>query len=158
MLEIYVDGDACPVKKEVARIALRHGLKVFVVSHGPLSVPASGRIEHIRVKKGFDAADDWIAERIGEGDIAITADIPLAERCLKKGARVVAPNGQVFDDASIREAMATRALMDNLRQMGMITGGPAPFVPADRSRFLSRLGEAIQAVMRYSGSSSSGGG
>lgn len=166
MLVIYVDGDACPVKKEVVRVALRHGLKVLVVSHGSLRIPAHGRVEHVRVKQGFDAADDWIAEQIGEGDIAVTADILLAERCLKKGARVVGPNGQVLDEASIGNAMATRALMDHLRQMGTITGGPAPFTPADRSRFLSRMEDAIQAITRarkdqssvYSGSDSSGGG
>lgn len=148
VLEIYVDGDACPVKDEVYRLALRHGLKVLVVSHGPLRVPLEGRVERVRVKQGFDAADDWIADHIGEGDIAITADIPLADRCLKKGARVLAPNGQMFTEESIGDALANRGLAEHLRQMGEITRGPAPFSPGERSRFLSRLGEAIVAIRR----------
>lgn len=146
MLDIYVDGDACPVKSEVYRIALRHGLRVLVVSHGPLRVPEKGRVERVRVKAGFDAADDWIADHIERNDIAITADIPLADRCLKKGARVVSPNGQVFTPASIGDALASRALMEHLRQMGEVTGGPAPFSPADRTRFVSRLGEIIVGI------------
>jgi len=148
MLDIYVDGDACPVKDEVYRVALRHDLKVYVVSDGALRASAPGRVEFIRVRQGYNAADDWIAERAGEGDIAITTDIPLADRCLKKGARVVAPNGRAFTEDSIGEAMAKRELMDHLRQMGAITGGPPPFVPADRSRFLARLEETIHAIRR----------
>jgi uncharacterized protein YaiI (UPF0178 family) len=140
MLDVYVDGDACPVKDEVYRVAARHDLKVYVVSDGPLRAEARGRVEFIRVKQGWNAADDWIAERAGAGDIAVTSDIPLADRCLKSGARVVAPNG--------REALAKRELMDHLRQMGAVTGGPAPFVPADRSRFLARLEEVIQGIRR----------
>jgi uncharacterized protein YaiI (UPF0178 family) len=148
MLDVYVDGDACPVKDEVYRVALRHDLKVYVVSDGPLRADARGRVEFIRVRQGFNAADDWIAERAGDGDIAITADIPLADRCIKNGARVVAPNGREFTEDSIGEAMAKRELMDQLRQMGAITGGPPPFAPADRSRFLARLEETIQAIRR----------
>lgn len=145
-MDIYVDGDACPVKEEVYRLALRHDIKVLMVSHGPLHVPARGRIEGVRVRKGFGATDDWIAEHAEEGDIVVTADIPLADRCLKKGARVLAPNGQVFTEASIGEALATRELKEHLRQMGGVTGGPTPFAPADRTRFLARLGEAIHAA------------
>jgi len=148
MLDVYVDGDACPVKDQVYRVALRHDLKVYVVSDGPLRAQAPGRVEFIRVRQGYNAADDWIAERAGEGDIAVTSDIPLADRCLKKGARVVAPNGREFTEDSIGEAMARRELMDQLRQMGAVTGGPPPFVPADRSRFLARLEETIQAIRR----------
>jgi len=148
MLDIYVDGDACPVKDEVYRVALRHDLKVYFVSDGALRAAARGRVEFIRVRQGYNAADDWIAERAGEGDIAITTDIPLADRCLKKGARVLAPNGRAFTEDSIGEAMAKRELMDHLRQMGAVTGGPPPFVPADRSRFLARLEETIQAIRR----------
>ena len=151
MLDIYIDADACPVKDEIYRVALRHKLKVFVVSHGPLWVPQRNYIEPVRVKKGLDSADDWIAGRAGADDIVITSDIPLADRCLKSRARVIAPNGQVFSEESIGSAMATRALMDELRQMGEVTGGPAPFVPADRARFLARLGEAIQAIRRDAG-------
>jgi len=146
-MDIYVDGDACPVKEDVYRLALRHDIRVMVVSHGPLHVPARGRIAGVRVKKGFGAADDWIAEHVAEGDLVVTADIPLADRCLKKGARVLAPNGQAFAEASIGEALATRELMEHLRQMGAVTDGPPPFSPADRSRFLSRLGEAIHAAL-----------
>ena len=148
MLDVYVDGDACPVKNEVYRVALRHDLKVYVVSDGQLRAQAPGRVEFIRVRQGFNAADDWIAERVQEGDIAITTDIPLADRCLKKGAKVVAPNGRAFTEDSIGEALAKRELMDHLRQMGEVTGGPPPFVPADRSRFLARLEETIQAIRR----------
>ena len=148
MLDIYIDADACPVKDEIYRVALRHRCVVFVVSHGPLWVPQRDHVKPVRVKKGFDSSDDWIAERAGAGDIVITADIPLADRCLKRGAQVIAPNGQVFTEESIGAALATRALMDQLRQMGEVTGGPAPFVPADRSRFLARLGEAIQSIRR----------
>ena len=148
MLDVYVDGDACPVKEEVYRVAARHDLKVYVVSDGPLRGGAKGRVEFIRVAQGYNAADDWIAERAGEGDIAVTSDIPLADRCIKKGARVVTPNGREFTEDSIGEAMAKRELMDHLRQMGTITGGPPPFAPADRSRFLARLEETIQAIRR----------
>jgi len=148
MLDVYVDGDACPVKDEVYRVAARHDLKVYVVSDGSLRATAPGRVEFIRVSQGYNAADDWIAERAGAGDIAVTSDIPLADRCLKNGARVIAPNGRVWTEDSIGEAMAKRELMDHLRQMGAITGGPPPFAPADRSRFLARLEETIQAIRR----------
>lgn len=146
MLDIFVDGDACPVKDEIYRVALRHDLKVYVVSHGPLWLPGKGRVERIRVKPGLDAADDWIADHAGAGDIVVTADIPLAARCLERGARVLGPNGQVFTEASIGDALASRELMDHLRQMGVATGGPSPFSASDRSRFLSKLGEAIQSI------------
>ena len=148
MVDIYVDGDACPVKKEVYRVAERHGLRVLLVSHTALPVPAAGRVERVRLRRGFGAADDWIVEHIRLDDIAVTADIPLADRCLKKGARVLAPNGRVFTEALIGDALANRELMEHLRQMGQITGGPAPFAPADRSRFLSRLDEVIVAIRR----------
>ena len=148
MLDLYVDGDACPVKDEAYRVAARHDLKVYVVSDGPLRASASGRVEFVRVQQGWNAADDWIAERAGAGDIAVTSDIPLAARCLENGARVLTPNGREFTEESIGEALAKRELMDHLRQMGEVTGGPAPFQPADRSRFLARLEEIIQAIKR----------
>jgi uncharacterized protein len=148
VLDVYVDGDACPVKDEVYRVALRHDLKVYVVFCGVLRAQAPGRVEFVRVKQGFDAADDWIAERASEGDIVITSDIPLADRAIKKGARAIAPNGKPFTEDSIGEAMANRALMDQLRAMNAVSGGPAPFVSADRSRFLSALDEAIQKLRR----------
>ncbi len=151
MLDIYIDADACPVKDEVYRVAQRYGLKVFVVSNNGMRVPGGDWLEAVVLPAGFSTVDDWIAERAGAGDIVITADIPLAERCLQKGARVLGPKGHVFTEDSIGEALATRALMEELRQMGAATGGPAPMAKQDRSRFLSRLDETIQAVRRAGG-------
>lgn len=147
-MPIYVDADACPVKDEVYRVARRYGIRVFVVSNSPIFVPKDELFEMVVVRGGFDAADDWIAERIGEGDIAVTSDIPLADRCLKKGARALGPKGLAFTEDSIGEALATRALLDMLRQSGEYGGGPAPFGKADRSRFLAKLDEAIHAIRR----------
>ena len=145
---IFVDADACPVKEDIYRVALRHGIHVVVVSGRPLRIPARHGIEHVRVKSSLDAADDWIAGRVGAEDIVVTADVPLAARCLSRRARVIAPDGRLFTDDSIGGALANRELMDQLRQMGAATGGPAPFSRADRARFLARLGEAIQALVR----------
>jgi uncharacterized protein YaiI (UPF0178 family) len=142
-LTLYIDGDACPVKDEVYRIALKNGLKVYVACHSALRAPAKGRVEVVRVKAGLNAADDWIAERASEGDVVVTADIPLADRCLKRGARVVAPDGRVFTEDSIGQAMAGRDLSDQLRQMGVMTGGPAPFGAADRRRFVAALSRLV---------------
>jgi hypothetical protein len=150
VLDVFVDGDACPVKAEVYRVALRHDLKVYVVFCGVLRAEAPGRVEFVRVRQGADAADDWIAEQAGEGDLVVTADILLASRVLARGARVVTPDGRALTAESIGDAVANRALMDHLRQMGEITGGPAPFTRADRSRFLARLEETIQVVRRES--------
>jgi uncharacterized protein YaiI (UPF0178 family) len=147
-MPIYVDADACPVKEEVYRVARRYGIKVYVVANAPLRVPAEDLIELVEVRGGFDAADHWIAERIGPGDIAITADIPLADRCLRRGARVLGPKGLAFTEESIGDAVATRALLDMLRQSGQFGGGPAPFTKEDRSRFLSKLDESIHATRR----------
>ena len=147
-MEIYIDGDACPVKDEVYKVAARYDLKVFVVTNQAIFVPNRPTIERVVVKGGLDVADDWIAERIQADDIAITADIPLAGRCLEKGARVIGPKGAVFTDATIGEALATRELLDTLRQSGMMGGGPAPYAPKDRSRFLAKLDETIQAIRR----------
>ena len=147
-MPIYMDADACPVKAEVYRVARRYEIKVYVVANALLRVPAEHLIELVVVKEGFDAADDWIAERINEGDIAITADIPLADRCLKRGARVLGPKGVEFTEDAIGNALATRALLDMLRQSGEFGGGPAPFVNADRSRFLAKLDTLIHAVRR----------
>src|SRR6266545_7054931 len=145
MLIIYVDADACPVKGEVYRVARRYALRVAVVANAPLKVPAEDLVELV-VRPGFGAADDWIAEQAGPGDIVVTADIPLAARCLEKGARVLDPKGYPFTDNDIGSALALRALMDELRQGGAVTGGPAAMTPKDRSRFLSRLDEAVNAV------------
>ena len=147
MLIIYVDADACPVKDEVYRVARRYGLRVAVVANAALRVPANDRVELV-VRPGFGAADDWIAGQAGPGDIVVTADIPLAARCLAAGARVLDPKGRPFTDDDIGAALATRELMEGLRQSGAVTGGPAPMTPRDRSRFLSKLDEAVNAVRR----------
>jgi uncharacterized protein YaiI (UPF0178 family) len=149
-ISIYIDADACPVKAEIYRVAERYGLKVFVVSNSYINVPRDPRVERVVVSDGFDAADDWIVERAGPGDIVVTADIPLADRSLKKGAAVIGSTGIAFTASSIGMAMANRELMSNLRAMGEITGGPKPMSQRDRSRFLSTLDETIQKLRRAS--------
>jgi uncharacterized protein YaiI (UPF0178 family) len=148
MLDIYVDADACPVKEEVYRVAERYSLKAFLVANSWMRAPDDPRIELVIVADGLDAADDWIAERAGEGDIAITADIPLAARCVKNGARALSPSGRPFNEDSIGDALATRNLMTELRETGEIQGGGRPFTKQDRSRFLQELDKAIQAIKR----------
>ncbi len=147
MLTVYVDADACPVKEEVYRVARRYGLRVAVVANAPLRVPNDPLIELV-VRPGFGAADDWIAQEAGEGDVVVTADIPLAARCLGRGARVIDPKGRPFTDNDIGGALAMRDLREELRQGGELTGGPSPMTPRDRSRFLSKLDEAANAVLR----------
>ncbi len=147
-MPIYIDADACPVKEEVYRVARRYEIKVFVVANAPIRVPDEALIELVVVRGGFDAADDRIVECVVAGDIVITTDIPLADRCLRNGARVLGPKGVEFTEDAIGEALATRALLDMLRQSGTIGGGPAPFAKADRSRFLAKLDELIHAVRR----------
>ncbi len=151
MLEIYLDADGCPVKEETYRVARRYGLPVYVVAGRALGVPNEANIRAIAAGKAFDAADDWIAEHVGEDDIAVTADIPLASRCLEKGAWVLTPRGQDFTAENIGDALASRALMDELRQMGLASGGPPPMGKPERSRFLSRLDEVVQAIKRSVG-------
>lgn len=131
-------------------MAGRYELQVFVVSNSWMNVPREPGIEQVVVSDGFDAADDWIAERAGPGDIVVTADIPLADRCLKAGAAVIGNTGVPFTTASIGMAMANRELLSNLRAMGEVTGGPKPMTPRDRSRFLSALDEAINRLRRAS--------
>jgi uncharacterized protein YaiI (UPF0178 family) len=145
---IYVDADACPVKDEIYRVAARHGLPVSVVAGGYIRVPDDPLIERIAAGSGMDAADDWIAERAGNGDIVITADIPLASRCVKAGASVIAPNGKPFTEESIGITLAVRNLMTDLRSSGEVTGGPRAFQPRDRSAFLSALDQAIRRIQR----------
>jgi len=152
-ITLYIDADACPVKNEIYRVAERHALKgtalkVLVVSNSPIAVPRDEMIERVVVGAGMDEADNWIAERARDGDIIITADVPLASRGVKAGAAVIAPNGRVFTEASIGETLATRNLMDALRSAGEITGGPKPFAPRDRSEFLSALDRAIVRLTR----------
>jgi uncharacterized protein YaiI (UPF0178 family) len=146
---IFVDADACPVKDEIFRVATRCGLKVVLVSNSPLRVPRSPLFESIVVARGqFDGADDWIVEQITDRDIAITSDIPLAARCLEKGARALDAKGRVYSPESIGDALASRELMTHLRAMGEMGGGPPPFSARDRSTFLQRLDDLIQALRR----------
>jgi uncharacterized protein YaiI (UPF0178 family) len=147
-IEIFVDADACPVKEEIYRVARRYELHVYVVSNGGVRVPADPLIEMVVVAEGPDAADDWIVARVARGDVVVTADIPLAHRCLQLGAEVIGPTGRPFTTASIGSAMAQRGLMEHLRSTGEITGGPRPFAAGDRSRFLSALDEAINRSKR----------
>ena len=147
-IAIYVDADACPVKAEVYRVAERYGLHVFVVANSPIAVPRIPSIERVVVASGPDAADDWIAERIGAADVCVTADIPLAARCLAAGAQAVSPTGHRWTDANIGNALAGRAVSQHLREIGAASGGPAAMTKADRSRFLSELDAACQAARR----------
>lgn len=151
MIRILIDADACPVKEETYKVALRHKASVVVVSNSPIRVPQSALISRKVVGDAFDAADDWIVEAIesaGGTNVVITGDILLADRCLKLGASVVAPNGKPFTTASIGGAIATRAIMADLRAGGDIVGGPPPFSKQDRSRFLSTLDETLVRLAR----------
>ena len=148
MTEIYVDADACPVKDEVLRVAARHGLTVHMVSNQWMRLPESPLIKRVIVSDGFDAADDWIAEHTGTGDIAITADIPLAARCLEAGARVLGPGGRPFTPDNIGVALSMRDLNAHLRDTGEIRGGGPSFTKQDRSNFLQALESAAQAAKR----------
>jgi uncharacterized protein len=147
MLTVFVDADACPVKEEIYRVTRRYEMRVAVVANAPLRIPAYALVELV-VCPGFGGADDWIADKAGPGDIVVTADIPLAARCLEKGAQVLDPKGRPFTDNDIGSALALRELMGELRQGGVTTGGPAPMTPKDRSRFLSKLDDAVNAVRR----------
>ena len=148
MPEIYVDADACPVKDEVIKVATRHGLRTYMVSDGGIRPYPSPLVELVIVEQGADAADEWIADHISNGDIAITSDIPLAARCLEQGAQALKPNGEAFTENSIGMALATRELMQGLRESGEITGGPRPFSNRDRSEFLNALEVAVQKIIR----------
>jgi uncharacterized protein YaiI (UPF0178 family) len=148
MLHIFVDADACPVKQEVYRVARRYRLDVTLVANSWMRVPNERWIALEVVENGFDAADDWIVERVQPDDIVVTADIPLASRCLDRGARVLGPTGKPFTENNIGQAVATRDLLADLRGAGEVTGGPPPLKKSDRSRFLQQLDEAIQAIRR----------
>ena len=148
MLEIFVDADACPVKAEVERVADRYGLIVHIVTNGGIRPSANPRVRHVIVPEGADAADDWIAEHIGDADLAITADIPLASRCLKKGASVLGPSGKKFTDETIGMALGMRDLHRHLREAtGQQTYNPV-FTKHDRSRFLGAIENEIQSLKR----------
>jgi uncharacterized protein YaiI (UPF0178 family) len=148
-IRILVDADACPVKEEIYRVAGRHKVLVSVVSNAPFRVPVGPLVERVVVSDGFDAADDWIAERADPRSVVVTADILLADRCVKAGACVLAPTGKPFTAASIGGAIATRAIMADLRAgADGLMGGPAPFAKADRSRFLQALDEALVRLER----------
>ena len=145
---ILVDADACPVKDEIYKVAYRLSVPVTVVSNAHLRVPEHALIERVVVSSSFDAADDWIAQQAGSQTVVVTADILLADRCIKAGATVISPTGKPFTANSIGAAVATRAIMADLRAGGDIVGGPAPFAKADRSRFLSALDEALVRLKR----------
>ena len=152
MIEIFVDGDACPVKDETYVVATRYGVRVVLVANSRMHVPEGLGVILVLVDEGADAADDWIVEHVEPGDVVVTADIPLAARCLSSGARVLGTNGRVFDEDSIGVRLATRDLKANLREAGINSGGPAPISGRDRSRFSSKLDELVQASLREQGS------
>jgi len=145
---ILVDGDACPVKEEIYKVAYRRNVPVIVVSNSPFRIPQHPLVSRVVVSDGFDAADDWIAERADARAVVVTADILLADRCLKAGATVLAPTGKPFTASSIGGAIATRAIMADLRAGGDVIGGPAPFSKTDRSRFLQALDTALVKLAR----------
>jgi len=147
-MRIYVDADACPVKAEIHRVASRHAVPVTLVAGSWMRVPMDGNIHLEVVDQALDAADDWIVDHVESGDIVVTADIPLAARCLEKGASAIGPTGRPFTQSNIGDALATRALLSDLRGAGEAVRGPAPFDPRDRSRFLQALDLAILRARR----------
>lgn len=151
MLHIYVDADSCPVKQEVYRVARRYELNVTLVANAWMRTPDHPGIALEVVDDGFDAADDWIVDHVETDDIVITADIPLASRCMQNGARAIGSTGRPFTEDNIGEAVATRDLLAVLRGGGEITGGPPPLTKRDRSRFLQTLDETIQSIRRKHG-------
>ena len=148
MIEIFVDGDACPVKEETYVVATRYEVPVVLVANSRMRVPSDLGVEMIVVDQGPDAADDWIVANVRSGDVVVTADIPLAARCLEAGAFVLGTNGRVFDEDSIGGQLAVRDLKTNLRESGIESGGPPPISAKERSRFLSKLDELVQAGLR----------
>ena len=148
MVKIYIDADACPVKNEIERVATRHNLETYLVCNGGIRPPLNPLIQLIVVNQGADAADDWIANNIGRADICVTNDIPLAGRCLKKEAFVIKPNGNTYTNDNIGMALATREIMERIRESGEITGGPPAFSKADRSKFLDRMEMIVQKAWK----------
>lgn len=151
LMKIYIDGDGCPVKDETYKVAARYQLSVIVVANKSINVPLHPSIQMKVVPQGPDEADNWIADNIQENDICITADIPLADRCLKKNAKVLNVRGEEFTEDMIGDAMATRELLKQLREMGEVKGGPPPFEKRDRSAFLGSLDRIIQGIKRRTG-------
>jgi uncharacterized protein YaiI (UPF0178 family) len=147
---IYIDADACPVKEEVYRVARRYALRVTLVANAPQRIPDDEEFDLVVVREGMDVADDWISEHAGPTDIVITADIPLAARCLRNGSRVIGTTGRPFTDDNVGGALATREILSELRGAGEMTSGPPPFERKDRSRFLQALDAAVQAIRRES--------
>jgi uncharacterized protein YaiI (UPF0178 family) len=148
MIEIFVDGDGCPVKDEVYVVATRYGIRVALVANSRINVPEGFGVEMIVVDQGPDVADDWIVENVRAEDVVVTADIPLAARCLEAGARVLGTHGKVFSEDSIGNRLATRDLNAYLRETGVMSGGPPAISAKDRSRFLSKLDELVQRGLR----------
>jgi len=148
MIEIFVDGDGCPVKDEVYVVATRYGVPVALVANSRLGVPEGFGVEMVVVGEGPDAADDWIAANVRPGDVVVTSDVPLAARCLRAGARVLGTQGRVFDEDSIGDRLATRDLNASLREAGVASGGPPPLSARDRSRFLGKLDQLVQRGLR----------
>jgi len=154
LLHIFIDADACPVKPEVYRVASRFGLDVTLVANARMRIPNEPWIALEVVANGLDAADDWIVEHVQPHDIVVTADIPLASRCLKKDARVIGTTGKPFTEDNIGQSVAIRDLLSELREVGEVTGGPPPLKKRDRSRFLQQLDEVIQSIRRQNPSNS----
>jgi uncharacterized protein YaiI (UPF0178 family) len=148
MLHLYIDADACPVKDEIYKVALRYDLPVTLVANSYLRYPSGGKVKLVVVEKGRDEADDRIVELAGKDDIVITGDIPLAARCLDKGARVLGHKGRPFTPENVGDSLATRQLLSQLRDQGLVGGGPPPFSPKDRSLFLQQLDQMVNAVKR----------
>lgn len=147
-MDIYVDADGCPVKQEIYRVAKRYALRVHVVANAWMQIPDDPQVEMVVVRAGADAADDWIAEHVTAADVVVTADIPLAARCLAVQAAVIDPKGRRFKEDDIGDALASRAIGEHLRAAGIMTGGPAPFQDRDRSQFLQTLDAVIQKARR----------
>ncbi len=148
MLHLYIDADACPVKDEIYKVALRYDLPVTLVANSYMRYPSGGKVKLVVVEKGRDEADDRIVELAGNDDIVITGDIPLAARCLDKGARVLGHKGRPFTPENVGDSLATRQLLSQLRDQGLVGGGPPPFSPRDRSLFLQQLDQMVNAVKR----------
>jgi hypothetical protein len=148
LIEIFVDADACPVKDETYVVGTRYGLAVVLVANARLYVPEGLGVELVVVEQGPDAADDWIVEHVRGGDVVVTADLPLAARCLERGAYVLGNSGRVIGEEAIGNMLATRGLKEHLRESGVMTGGPAPLSDKDRSRFLSKLDSLVQLSLR----------